>query len=207
MKSNLLISAASLALLSAAGLADPVDQPGHASPAPNTQNNAVSAVKDAASVAVGTVTAEMTSSLYGFAEDAANIDMYELAAAKIAEDRTKNPAVRDLAEKMVAAHTQTSDELKALLVKIHSDAKLPDHVDDRRQGLLDDLRGAKDADFDARYVSQQVDVHREALLLMQGYAKRGDVPEVKAFAAQTASTVQSHLDMAVALYRKLNLHS
>jgi putative membrane protein len=207
MKNSLLLSAATLVFLSAAAFADPADQPGHASPAPNTQNATVSAVKDATSAAVGTVTAEMTSMLPAFTDDAANIDMYEIEAAKIAEDRSKNPEIKDFAAKMIDAHTQSSAELKAILVQIKSDVTPPAHLDDRRQGLIDDLRGAKDADFDARYVSQQVDAHREALLLMQGYSARGDVPAVKKFTDKTTPVVQQHLDMAELIYKKLNLHS
>ncbi len=209
MKNTLLVYVAVLGLMavSAASYGDPSDQPGHTSPAANTQDNSVSAVKDAASMAVGTITAEMTSTLSGFVAEAANSDMYEVEAAKIAEDRSRNPEVKEFAAKMIAAHTETSDELKSILREIGSDVAPPAHLDDRRQGLIDDLRGAKDSDFDGRYVSQQVDVHREALLLMQGYTQRGDVPEVKKFAAKTAPVVQSHLNMAEAMYRKMGLHS
>ena len=209
MKNSLLISVAVLGLVAVAvpSFADPADQPGHASPAPNTQDNTVSAVKDAASVAVGTVTAEMTSTLSGFVNEAANSDMYEVEAAKIAEGRSRNPEVKEFAAKMITAHTGTSDELKSILREIGSDVAPPAHLDDRRQGLIDDLRGAKNSDFDGRYISQQVDVHREVLLLMQGYTQRGDVPQVKKFAAKTVPAVQSHLDMAEAMYRKMGLHS
>ena len=68
------------------------------------------------------------------------------------------------------------------------------------KGMIDELRGAKAADFDNRYLSQQVDAHNEALILMQGYAKDGDVAPVKAFANDTAGAVQMHLNMAQQLY-------
>ncbi len=64
------------------------------------------------------------------------------------------------------------------------------------RGLIDELRGAKDADFDGRYIAQQIDAHKEALILMNGYAKDGDVAAIKKFAAKTAPAVQSHLNMA-----------
>lgn len=80
----------------------------------------------------------------------------------------------------------------------------PALLDDRRQGLIDDLRGAKSSEFDARYMGQQVDAHKEALILMQGYAKDGDNAAVKSFAAVTAPAVQDHLNMAQPLYKTVN---
>jgi putative membrane protein len=171
------------------------EQPGHQSPAPGTANDTVSAVKDATGHAVGVISAEMTSTLNAFAPEAAKSDMFEIAAARIALERSKNSEVRDFASQMVAAHTETSDKLKALLVS-HKDIGMPTAVDDRRQGMLDELRGAKAEDFDGRYISQQVYAHQEALILMQGYAKSGDDKAVKSFANSTAKAVQKHLNMA-----------
>ena len=49
----------------------PPEQPGHQNPAPGTANDTMSAVKDTARHAVGVVSAEMTSTLKGFAAAAA----------------------------------------------------------------------------------------------------------------------------------------
>jgi putative membrane protein len=97
---------------------------------------------------------------------------------------------------MVTAHTQTTTKLKAALASTHPDITPPARLDDRRQGMIDELRGAKDADFDGRYIAQQIDAHKEALILMKGYAKDGDVAAIKKFAGKTAPVVQEHLNMA-----------
>jgi putative membrane protein len=184
----------------------PPEQPGHQSPAPGTANDTMSAVKDTARHAVGVISAEMTSTLKGFATAAAVSDMYEVAAARIALDRSKNAEIKDFASKMQTAHTETTNKLKALLVS-HKDVAPPTVVDDRRQGMLDELRGAKAEDFDGRYMSQQVDAHKEALILMQGYAKSGDDKTVKQFANETAKAVQSHLNMAEKIDTQLSKRS
>jgi putative membrane protein len=62
--------------------------------------------------------------------------------------------------------------------------------------MIDDLRGAKAADFDHRYLVQQVAAHKEAQILMRGYAKSGDNGAVKSFAAETLPAVEDHLAMA-----------
>ncbi|HWA88541.1 MAG TPA: DUF4142 domain-containing protein [Rhizomicrobium sp.] len=196
MKTRLAFSVAALALLSAPALAAPPDQPGHQSPAPGTTNDTVSAVKDTAGHVVGQVSASMTTSLQGFVNAAAVSDMYEVEAGKIALQRSSDAGVKAFAQKMVDAHTTTTNELKAILTKIHATVTTPATLDDRHQGMIDELRGAKDADFDGRYIAQQVDAHNEALALMQGYAKDGDTKEVKTFANKTSKVVQMHLNMA-----------
>jgi putative membrane protein len=188
-------SALSLLLLAGAASAAPSDQPGHVSPAPGTNSNAASAVKDTTAGVVGKVSAEMTHTTKGFVAAAATSDMYEVEAGKIAAKRASSAAVKDFAEHMVKAHTETTNKLKAILASNNISVTPPAHLDDRRQGMIDDLRGAKVADFDTRYVAQQQAAHEEAQFLMRGYAKDGDNPSVKQFASDTLPAVQDHLAM------------
>ena len=197
MKSVLVGSSVlSFVLLASPVLAAPPDQPGHQSPAPGTTNDTASAVKDTVGHGVGVVSAEMTTTTKGFVHAAAVRDMYEVEAGKIAQERGQSAAVKSFGAKMVTAHTETTNKLKAVLATAHPDIVPPAHLDDRRQGMIDELRGAKDADFDGRYIAQQIDAHKEALILMKGYAKDGDTPAIKTLAAKTAPTVQMHLTMA-----------
>lgn len=199
MKKILLLSNAVL-FVSTAAFAAPPNQPGHQSPAPGTNNETMSTVQDTTSHVVGTMSAHTTSSLQGFVTGAATSDMYEVEAGKIAEQRSANADVKAFAAKMVEAHTATTAQLKSILASMTKQPAAPAHLDDRRQGLIDNLRGASAADFDSRYMSQQVDAHKEALTLMQGYAKDGDNKAVKTFAAETAPKVQDHLNMAQKIY-------
>ncbi len=201
MKTRSTISMTAIAVVFAAGaaIAAPPDQPGHPAPAPGSKNDTMSALQDTAGHVVGTVSAEMTSTLKGFVGAAAISDMYEVEAARIAEQRSTNPAVKAFARHMIEAHTGTTRDLKAILAGLKNPPAAPVHLDDRRQGMIDELRGAKAADFDGRYISQQVDAHNEALILMRGYAKDGDNAEVKVFAAKTEKAVQDHLKMATQL--------
>jgi putative membrane protein len=149
----------------------------------------------------------MTTTAKDFAEAAAISDMYEVEAGKIAGQRGQNTSVKDFAAKMVTAHTGTTEKLQTALAGAHPEITLPAHVDDRRQGMLDELRGAKDADFDGRYIAQQIDAHKEALILMQGYAKNGDTASLKKLAAKSAPVVQTHLNVAEKIQSTLNKQS
>lgn len=189
------------AFLLAGGAAIAQDQPGHQSPAPGSNTEAVSAAEDAVSGMVGRVTADMTSSTQGFVTAAAVGDMYEVAAGRIALERATTPAVKAFAQRMVAAHTETTEKLKSVLAGNSIKVAQPTHVDNRRQGMLDNLRGASAEDFEHRYISQQVAAHKEADTLMRGYAQDGDNQAAKDFARETDGHVKAHLSLAERLDR------
>jgi putative membrane protein len=190
---SILIATGAFALLASAAMAAPADQPGNKKPTPGSNSETMNAVKDTTASVVGTISAEMTHTTKGFADAAATSDMYEVTAGKIAIQRSRSTDVKEFAQKMVAAHTKTTDKLKSILP---GDVTPPAHVDDRRQGMLNDLHGAKAADFDHRYTTQQVAAHKEADILMRGYAKNGDNASIKSFAGDTDTDVKMHLAMA-----------
>jgi putative membrane protein len=105
------------------------------------------------------------------------------------------PELKKFAKEMVDAHTMTSSQLKGILAKDAPNVTPPTELDSRHQGMLNDLKGARDEDFDGRYIAQQINAHNEANILMRGYAKDGDNPDLKMFAAETQPKVQMHLDM------------
>jgi len=196
MKHTFVSATSALILVAGAAVAAPADQPGHQSPKPGSNSETMSAVKDTTAGMVGTVSAEMTSTTKGFVTAAATSDMYEVTAGKIALQRAQSPDVKAFAQKMVDAHTMTTQKLKSILASNNINVTPPAHVDDRRQGMLDDLRGAKAADFDHRYITQQIAAHKEADILFRGYAKNGDNAAIKDFAATTDKDIKMHLSMA-----------
>lgn len=196
MKNALLGAASALFLMTGAALAAPADQPGHQNPAPGSANETVSAVKDTTYGLVGQISASMTTTTRGFINAAAISDMYEVTAGKIALQRSTSPAVKEFAQKMVDAHTTTTDRLKSIIADKDIAVTPPAHVDTLHEGLLDDLRAAKSGDFDHRYISQQIAAHKAADMLFRGYAKDGDLGALKKFAAATDPDIKMHLDMA-----------
>jgi putative membrane protein len=201
MKNAIFCATAAILLASGASFAAPADQPGHKSPKPGTNTEAISKVEDATAGVVGTISAQMTTTTQGFVTAAATSDMYEVTAGKLALQRSSSRTVKEFAQKMVDAHTETTTKLKGIIASNNIKATPPAHVDDRRQGMLDNLRGASAAEFDNRYITQQVAAHKEAHLLMRGYAKEGDNAAIKDFARETDQHVKKHLSMAQKLDR------
>jgi putative membrane protein len=164
--------------------------------AATTSSTPVAAAENATAGAVGNVSAATTVTAGGFVTQAATSDMYEIQAAKLAEQKSTNPAVKKFAARMIKDHTASSDKLKALLAKGGINATLPTDLDERRKGMLDNLAKAKPADFDKMYVDQQVSAHDEAVTLLKGFVDHGDNADLKAFATSILPTVQEHQAMA-----------
>lgn len=172
-----------------------------ANSAGNSAGNAMEAISNATSNAVVATREAVTPTPSGqeFADKAAKSDAFEIAAAKLAANHAASPDVKSFAKKMVAAHTESTIKIKAAAKKAEP-AITPDPtltVD--QSSMLSDLGKLSGADFDKKYIAGQVDAHKDALVLMQGYAKDGDVPSLKAAAGEIAPIVQQHLDMAKAL--------
>jgi putative membrane protein len=208
MRHTLLLSAAALAALSLAACNKPASTTAAdatdatkaaASDAASATGSAVSKAEDATGAAVGATSANALGphDTAAFVSNASQSDMYEIQAAQIAEKRSKNPQIQAFAKMMVKDHTKSTDLMKPL---VQAAGQTPAaKLDDRRQGFIDNLNKASDADFDKTYVDQQVAAHKEALDLMNGYAKDGSDAGLKGGAAKIAPTVQMHLDKITAL--------
>ena len=194
MRKTLMFTAAAAAALSLAACnrQEAADaNPGQSAP--------VNAVQDATAAAVGATSAATlgANTLQGYVSNAAMGDMYEIEAAKIAMEKSKTKGVLDLAKMIQTDHTTASNEMKPLVAAAGQTP--PTELDERRKGLLDNLRAAAAADFDKVFLDQQEAAHNEALTLHKGYADNGDNAGLKAHAAKVAPKIQAHLDKVRAL--------
>lgn len=193
MNRHILIVGAAIAALSLAACGQKTDETkGAATPAEQA------ATPDANPAATVPTMADETKADV-FAAKAADSDMFEIAAAKLAATRSTNPSVKKFAAAMEKAHTATSTELKAAIAASGATITLPTMLSSDAQGKIDDLTKADAKDFDKKYADSQVDAHQAALNLLQRYAQDGDTPAIKAFAAATAPKVQEHLNQAEGL--------
>jgi putative membrane protein len=165
-----------------------VSQPGDSAAVNTVQDVAAGPVGMASAATVGANTTE------GFVTGAAMGDMYEIEAGKIAAQRAKSADVKAFGEMMIKHHTMMSADMKAALAKANAGVTPPAELDERRKGMLQNLRAAGDADFDLAYLHQQLAAHLEALTLHSGYANGGDNAVLKEVATKAKPIVQSHID-------------
>jgi len=187
----LLAAAVPLAFILATGAASQV----------TSQNKPSRDAGDSVAVPVGVASATTLGSFRtpAFVQNAARSEMYEIRAAKLAEEKSSTPEIKKFAAEMITAHTKTTMGLKKAIAEGHVKTAVATKLDARRQGMIDNLRASSGAEFDKRYVAQQIAAHHETLDLMKGYAEHGHNDALKDAASKTAPLVKSHLEMAKAL--------
>ena len=194
-----------IAVLATASLLAACNQKAGEQRAEGQKNEPANVAQDVAGAATGVATgATGAVNADAFVRDAAIGGMYEIESSKLALQRSKNPDVKKAAQMIIDDHTAADGKLKALVTAGKAPGPLPTELDERRKGMLDNLKGAAANDFDDRYLDQQTMAHHEALLAFNGYAKTGDNANLKAFAAETAPKLEHHAEMVTKLDRSTN---
>ena len=123
-------------------------------------------------------------------------DKFEILAGRMAVEKG-SPAVRDFGRDMIAAHTGSSQDLKAILDHniVGGQVSPPPVLDPRHMQMYRALETSWGRSFDRIYLAQQRDVHEEALDVMHGYVANGRVDDLADFAHHMIPVVEDHLAM------------
>lgn len=133
-----------------------------------------------------------------FMQQAAQNGAAEIEASKLALQKAQRSDVKSFAEKMVADHTKTDEELKQLAAS--KKVSLPDGPSMKQKAELKMISAGDDAKFDERYAkSFGVKAHEDTIKLFEEAAKGASDAQVKAFAQKTLPALKHHLEMARAL--------
>ncbi len=120
---------------------------------------------------------------------ASSIDLFQVKSAQLALERSQNPANRALAERMLNAHTGTSQQLNYAGRRLNL---LPSAtLDPEHQAMLDTL--AATSDFDKTYRAQENIILQEGLKLHSSYAKSGGSPTLRPVAANAENVMRANL--------------
>jgi putative membrane protein len=148
-----------------------------------------------AGLALMATTAASARSDADFMKQAAQNGAAEIEASQLALQKAQRPEVKAFAEKMVADHTKTSDELKQLAAS--KKVTLPEGPSVKQKAELKMISAGDDAKFDERYAKTfGVKAHQETIKLFEEAAKSATDAEVKAFAQKTLPALNHHLEMA-----------
>jgi putative membrane protein len=129
-----------------------------------------------------------------FVVQAAQSSQAEIALASLAADKSQSPAVQQFADRMITDHRNAN----AQLTQAASDEGIvpPQTVAPRHARLHDQLAELSGREFDQRYLSTQVDMHRQAVMLFRRQAESGQSPELRSFARETLPLLEGHLHLA-----------
>ncbi len=147
--------------------------------------------KDSTSSTVSSTTAADSADVK-FAHKAAMGGLAEVALGRLARQKSTDLQIQNFGDMMVTDHGKANDELKGIAKA--KNIALPDSVDAEHQQKMNDIAALSGKDFDKAYVDAMIDGHKRTLTLMQEEAANGKDPDLKAFAAKVAPTVQMHLD-------------
>jgi putative membrane protein len=138
---------------------------------------------------------DITPTTQDFVTEAANSDMLEIQASKLVAAKS-DAKDKTFADHMIADHTKTSADIKALVDSGKLKVSLPATMDKAHQDKLAKLAKLDGKDFMKEYESMQVSAHKDAVSLFERYAKGGDNADLKSWASQTLPKLQDHLKMA-----------
>lgn len=173
---------------------------------PRDGNEAVNKAQDAVSAPVGqTSAATMGGNLVSaYVPAAAMGDMYEIQAADIALERASRADVKALAQMIKTDHTAASAAFKTAASTAAPNMTVPAELDQRRKGLLDNLRDAGAADFDKVYIDQQVAAHQEAVTLHRGFSDNAEAPALATHARTVLPKIEAHLQKAEEIQKAIS---
>ncbi|KQQ36228.1 hypothetical protein ASF61_08575 [Duganella sp. Leaf126] len=125
----------------------------------------------------------------------AQANMAEVAAGKIAVEKSTNPEVKAFAQKMIDDHTTGLDETKK--VAQAKNVTLPDAPDAAHQKMAADLQKLSGAAFDKAYIRQGgVADHAKVHAALKKDMTSAKDADIKALAAKLEPIVAEHGAMA-----------
>lgn len=149
---------------------------------------------ESANPGVGTVDTSRGSDEQRFISDMLEDGRAEVELGRMAQSRSRNPAVREFGEMMVRDHTKAAEELKAAARQAEHAA--PAETDSDHQRLSEKLSELTGTEFDREYMNAMVSEHEEAVRELEGKSDTSNNAEVKQWAAKTLPAVRQHLDRA-----------
>lgn len=121
-------------------------------------------------------------------------DLYEKQSSMLVMGSTKDPKIKQFAQKMIADHTDSTNQVKMAAKQAHMTV-MPPKLDAEQASNMAKLRAAHGSNRDMMYVDQQKMSHQMALQVQQDYASNGTVAPLKTVATNIVPVVQGHIDM------------
>ncbi|MFZ0954569.1 MAG: DUF4142 domain-containing protein [Candidatus Sulfotelmatobacter sp.] len=138
-----------------------------------------------------------------FMTSAEDANLAEIGTAKMIEQKSKDPGVKDFAQRMVTDHTQASQSLAkvAQMTGVTLPAT-PSAADSTQENELEKLSGAK---LNETYMRDELAGHKQVISEFESEIEHGQDEAVKNYAAQTLPTLQDHIRIAEDVAGKMGM--
>jgi putative membrane protein len=125
----------------------------------------------------------------------------EIKFAQLANQRSANPEVKQVASMLIEAHTKTLNELKNL-----AQAKaitVPVEEDDEAKRKTERFSDEAGKDFDKKWCKEMIDRHEESINKFEKRMEKTEDAELKAWITNTLPHLRMHLDKLNACHDKI----
>ena len=125
---------------------------------------------------------------------AAKTDMTEAHEGEIAANQTSRTDVKEFAKTLIQDHTESYQHLTELAAK--TGISIPKGINSAKVPTIVQLVHLKGANFDRRFVDDEIAAHRQAIAVFKREAEHGQDADVKAYAAKMVPILEKHLHLA-----------
>jgi len=169
----------------------------------NTDSSASMNADTAASTTNNSTPATMTadSATSQFLMKAADGGMAEVSAGEMAQNKATHADVKMFASMMVQDHTGANQQVKTL--SSQRQVMLPAAPSEEHTKKIAETSKMSGKAFDKAYMDMMVADHKKTIALFQSASGNVGDAEVKTFITQTLPKLQTHLDSAQAIRKRL----
>jgi putative membrane protein len=130
------------------------------------------------------------------AQVVANVHSAEIEQARVAQKKTNNEQVRQLATMMIQDHTRAQQQEAALNLG-KEESPLSERLSTQSQAMLQALRSKQGEEFDRAYIQSQIVGHQQALDAIQNELRpNAQNPELQAYLQQLQPKIAQHIEHA-----------
>lgn len=134
------------------------------------------------------------------------INHSEIDAGQLARDRASSEEVLVYASRMVHDHQMHMQDADRLAHRIRMEPRKPalaSTFENAHQKAMEELRDNAGLNFDKSYIGYQITLHQQAINLVKDAVEWVNDPQVKRFLGEAVPDLQSHLEAAQSVQRRI----
>lgn len=134
------------------------------------------------------------------------INHSEIDAGQLARDRASSEEVLAYASHMVHDHQMHMQDADRLAHRIRMEPRKPalaSTFENAHQKAMEELRDNAGLNFDKSYIGYQITLHQQAINLVKDAVEWVNDPQVKRFLGEAVPDLQSHLEAAQSVQRRI----
>lgn len=138
-----------------------------------------------------------------FLQSIHRVNLSEVSAGKLAQQKGTNQQVKDLGKKFSTDHAKLDQTVQSTASSVG--VTLPDQPSADQQAVLNHLKGLNNTAFDTQWISVQLIAHQQAIDVTETEISQGSDPTVKQVAQNALPMLQDHYRALVAAARTLGV--